>query len=76
MCNFPIRRGPLKYLSWNRRSLKKLTATPESVPTADEPYVCPACGTRLFEECGDCHAIRHALLPACSKCGKEKALAP
>jgi hypothetical protein len=34
---------------------------------------CPMCATKLFEECPSCHAIRHSLLPACEKCGAEKA---
>jgi predicted RNA-binding Zn-ribbon protein involved in translation (DUF1610 family) len=74
VCSFPIRRGPLRYRFWSRRSLKKLSVLPETTAEADQPYVCPLCGTRLFEECEACHAIRHALLPACAQCGKEKEL--
>ena len=70
ICGFPIRRGPMKFMVWTRRSLKEPPA-PTTLPEAraDEPYTCPSCGTRLFEECTACHAIRHALLPACERCG-------
>jgi len=69
VCAFPIRRGPLRFSFWNRRTAKKLTAA-TSVPTEQEtPYVCPVCATRLYEECPECHAVRAALLPACSSCG-------
>jgi len=70
ICGFPIRRGPMKFMVWTRRSLKEPPA-PTTLPEAraDEPYTCPACGTRLFEECAACHAVRHALLPACERCG-------
>jgi len=70
ICGFPIRRGPMKFMVWTRRSLKEPPA-PTTLPEARaaEPYTCPSCGTRLFEECATCHAIRHALLPACERCG-------
>lgn len=72
ICDYPIRRGPLKYRFWNRRSIRRL-AIPSTTPAeADEPYTCPMCTTKLFEECPACHAIRHSLLPACEKCGAEK----
>jgi predicted RNA-binding Zn-ribbon protein involved in translation (DUF1610 family) len=70
LCEYPIRRGPMKYAFWNRRSVRKL-APIASIPTADEPYVCPSCGSRLFEVCGRCKAIRHSLLPFCTQCGQE-----
>jgi hypothetical protein len=69
VCDYPIRRGPLKYLFWNRRSIKKLHIPPGAAGVADEPYTCPMCGTKLFEECPQCHGIRHSLLPACVSCG-------
>lgn len=72
ICDYPIRRGPLKYMFWTRRSLGKLRIPPASQPEADEPYTCPMCATKLFEECPSCHTIRHSLLPACEKCGAEK----
>ncbi|MEE2887576.1 MAG: hypothetical protein VX951_09105 [Planctomycetota bacterium] len=34
-----------------------------------ETFVCPACGTGLFEPCGSCQASRHSLLPYCTHCG-------
>jgi hypothetical protein len=73
ICEFPIRRGPLKYVFWSRRSLKHIALphTPENgVP--DSAYTCPMCATRLFEECAKCHAVRHSLLPACESCGYER----
>jgi hypothetical protein len=74
ICEYPIRRGPMKYLFWSRRSIRKLLIPAGSPTTPEEPYTCPMCGTRLFEECTDCHTIRHSLLPACQKCGAEKAV--
>ena len=75
VCDYPVRRGPLRYLLWTPRSLKRLgPAADPAAAGADEPYVCPSCGTRLFEECGACHGTRHSLLPACEKCGAEKPL--
>jgi hypothetical protein len=71
VCAYPIRRGPLKYLFWTRRSVRKLQLPAGMTPVVDEPYTCPACGTRLFDKCDRCHAIRHALLPVCAGCGAE-----
>jgi predicted RNA-binding Zn-ribbon protein involved in translation (DUF1610 family) len=72
ICKYPIRRGPLKYLFWTRRTIKKLHIPDATGAEHDEPYNCPSCGTRLFEECSACHAIRHSLLPACEHCGAEQ----
>ncbi|HEY4309244.1 MAG TPA: hypothetical protein VGN12_07310 [Pirellulales bacterium] len=71
VCEYPIRRGPLKYLFWTRRTAKKL---PQQVTTsgAEEPYTCPMCATRLFAECPACHGQRHTLLPACEHCGATR----
>lgn len=76
ICAYPIRRGPLKFLFWNRRSIRRLHPGPDPAATSDEPYVCPVCATRLFEECGDCHATRPSLLPACPRCGNERPFPP
>lgn len=72
VCDYPIRRGPLKYLFWTRRSIKKRAVATTGSAEADSPYTCPACATRLFEECGNCHGIRHSLLPTCEKCGATR----
>jgi predicted RNA-binding Zn-ribbon protein involved in translation (DUF1610 family) len=72
-CEYPIRRGPMKYTIWTRRTIGRLAAD-LSAPMADEPYVCPACGSGLFEVCDHCQGIRHALLPFCNRCGAEGAL--
>lgn len=72
MCEYPIRRGPLKYLSWTRRSIRKLQLLANAPTGPDEPYTCPHCSTSLFEECSTCHGIRHSLLPACEHCGTNK----
>lgn len=72
VCEYPIRRGPLKFLVWTRRSIRKLQIPPLAPGEGDQPYTCPTCGTRLFEECTACHAVRHSLLPTCEKCGAEK----
>lgn len=76
VCSYPMRRGPLKYAFWTRRTIKKMTAAEATPPVgADEPYTCPACGTRVYEECDSCHSIRPSLLPFCEKCGAEKEIA-
>jgi predicted RNA-binding Zn-ribbon protein involved in translation (DUF1610 family) len=72
ICDYPIRRGPLRFAFWNRRSVRSLRISPETT-VIDEEYVCPACGTRLFQKCASCHAVRHSLLPYCEHCGKETA---
>jgi hypothetical protein len=72
VCAYPIRRGPLKYVFWNRRSIKKLHFPPPEHATTDEPYTCPLCSTPLFEKCESCGQIRHSLLPACAHCGNER----
>jgi len=71
ICGFPIRRGPMKFMILTRRHP---APTPSAEAGADEPYTCPACGTRLFEACPACHAVRYALLPACETCGTTKAV--
>lgn len=71
VCDFPIRRGPLKYVFWSRRSIKKLSF-PRTDAQPDEPYACPLCSTQLFEKCDACGAIRHSLLPSCAHCGKTR----
>lgn len=68
LCEYPMRRGPLRYLMWTRRSARRLPAT-QAAQQAEEPYTCPVCATTLFEACGACGDIRPALLPACTHCG-------
>lgn len=74
ICGFPIRRGPLKYLFWTRSTVKKLQVPMEGRLAPEEAYVCPACSTRLFEECPSCRHIRHSLLPACVHCAAERTI--
>ncbi|HWL07639.1 MAG TPA: hypothetical protein VNQ76_04490 [Planctomicrobium sp.] len=69
-CSFPIRRGPLKFQFWTRRTIKKLKVNSGETTGPDSPYCCPSCSTRLFDECGNCHNIRHSLLPSCEHCGQ------
>ncbi len=74
VCEYPIRRGPRKYLYWTRRTVHKVALMP-TAGTADEdgqPYVCPSCGTTLYEKCAACGSIRHSLLPSCRVCGAAK----
>lgn len=75
ICEYPIRRGPMKYSYWDRRSVRKLPPLGSSNPETDEPYGCPSCGSPLFEPCDSCGSVRHALLPFCEHCRKEKNLA-
>lgn len=70
ICEYPIRTGPRKFMFWKRRTVNKVPL-PRETPK-DEAYTCPACGTGLFEECQECHNIRHALLPFCQHCNAEK----
>ena len=72
ICHYPIRRGPLKYLFWTSRSIKKLVVPQLTDKIEDEAYTCPVCSTSLYEQCPDCSKIRPALLPACDHCGVEK----
>ena len=76
VCDYPIRRGPLRFAFWTRRSLRRLAVPLDASPDSDSPYTCPSCATALFEECPSCHGTRHSLLPACVRCGSEKPAAP
>jgi len=73
ICDYPIRRGPLRYAVWSRRSVRKL-GIPEASPgsPSDEAYTCPSCGSKVYEPCESCQAIRHSLLPFCEKCGAAR----
>lgn len=72
-CEYPIRRGPMRFLSWTRSSIRKLrpkwSDSASQIATA-EPYTCPMCGTSLFRKCEKCDQVRHSLLPACEHCGE------
>lgn len=70
VCQYPIRRGPLKFMSWTPRSLRR--ASRPLVGANDEPYTCPSCATALYTKCPSCGATRHSLLPACEHCGAAK----
>ena len=73
-CEYPIRTGPRRFLFWTRRTVNRLVV-PNPGQEDEETYVCPACGTSIFEDCSVCHKIRHTLLPHCEHCGNEKAVA-
>jgi hypothetical protein len=70
VCQYPIRRGPLKFMAWTPRSLRRVSKPLANV--SDDPYTCPSCATPLYEKCPSCSATRHALLPACEHCGAAK----
>ena len=74
ICSYPIRRGPLKYMVWTRRTIRKMTPPSVSANNVEEPYVCPMCSTRLYGECENCHAVRPSLLPSCQNCGQLNTL--
>jgi predicted RNA-binding Zn-ribbon protein involved in translation (DUF1610 family) len=74
VCEYPIRRGPLKYSFWTRRTASRLNTFSAGL-AADEPYTCPMCATTLFETCSHCQGVRHSLLPACDHCGLSKPIA-
>lgn len=71
VCQYPIRRGPRKFLYWSRRTIGKVSLPDNHIAEKDKPYSCPSCGTTLFEECSACHGIKHALLPTCCHCGNQ-----
>lgn len=74
VCSFPIRRNALAQSAWARGPTSPAAMLP-SLPVVgakDEPYTCPCCAVTLFEECPQCHGLRHALLPACEHCGATK----
>ncbi len=75
ICEYPIRRGPLKFLFWTRGSAKKLALRTSLANGDDAPYTCPVCATRLFEKCSACQGTRHVLLPACEHCGRAEPVA-
>jgi len=75
VCDYPIRRGPRRFLFWTRRTIGKIVFPPGPQQSKEEAYSCPACGSRLFEQCVKCGGIRHSLLPFCENCGFEKMLA-
>lgn len=72
ICEYPIRRGPMKFSYWNRRSIRKLAPLATVTSAPDEPYTCPSCGSHLFAVCPHCQHVRHALLPFCESCGDEQ----
>jgi uncharacterized protein YfkK (UPF0435 family) len=74
VCEFPIRRGPLRFVYWTRRRVKHLLRPESGDAPTDEPYTCPACATTLFDSCPSCKGVRHTLLPACDHCGQANEL--
>ncbi|NOY80884.1 MAG: hypothetical protein GXP31_07740 [Kiritimatiellaeota bacterium] len=74
VCEYPIRTGPRRFLFWTRRTVNKMVV-PTSRRDQEQPYVCPSCGSTLYEECPSCQKVRHALLPHCAHCGAEKEIA-
>ncbi|MCI0499946.1 MAG: hypothetical protein L0Y36_09755 [Planctomycetales bacterium] len=72
VCSKPIRTGPLRYIGGLHKKAQVLAG--QSVDAARQgPYSCPSCGTNLYDKCGQCGGIRHALLPYCEHCGSQKA---
>ena len=77
VCDFPIRRGPWKFMAWTAKSVLKITppvGNPNEV--SDEPYTCPACSVSLYEKCVQCNSTRPSLLPTCPQCGFAAAVVP
>jgi hypothetical protein len=71
VCSFPIRRGSRPEAVMAHAAASHANAIGTNV-AKEEPYTCPCCAVRLFEECPKCHGLRHALLPACEHCGSTK----
>ena len=70
VCQYPIVAHDMRSLvpprpGWRLRM--------QTVPERDKAaaHVCPSCGTRLFDTCGNCQELRHTLLPHCLHCGAE-----
>ncbi len=77
ICSDPIQRGPFRHAVWKRKGPTAISSSSRGKDEEGEkPYVCPSCGTGLFEECTTCGSSRHALLPFCDSCGTEKEIAP
>ena len=72
VCEYPIRMGPRRFLFWTRRTVNKIVVPNSAQGEHEEAYVCPSCGSALFEECAVCHKTRHTMLPNCSHCGAGK----
>jgi len=71
ICEYPIRIGPRRFLYWTRRTVNKVIPQEKHIGE-EEAYICPSCGTALFEKCSSCQGIKHSLLPHCQHCGVEK----
>lgn len=74
VCEYPIRTGPRRFLFWTRRTAAKVVP-PGGGRHADSSYTCPACGTKIYEECAACGQIRPSRLPHCTHCGAVKPVA-
>lgn len=72
VCDYPIMRGSLKNAVWTRKGPKTSSLIPSDSDRADDPYACPSCGSKLFENCTVCDKSRHSLLPFCDHCGDKK----
>ncbi len=77
VCEYPIRRGPLRFFSWTRKTIFRLSppGTLSFPDTSEKPYSCPSCGTLLYSPCEKCGALRETLLPYCRACGAEASAA-
>jgi hypothetical protein len=74
ICSYPIRRGPLRYAFWTRRTIKKMRPRSTGENDREEIYTCPTCSTQLYEKCSKCGEVRHSLLPSCHTCGDTKSV--
>ena len=71
VCSKPIRTGPLRWMAGAKR--KFVVSAGQDAESAKQPrYICPSCGTCLFDKCGECKEIRHTLLPYCEHCGAQQ----
>ncbi len=74
VCEYPIRTGPRRHLYWTRATVGKIRVPQDGTTTLEEEYICPSCGTSLFEICSNCGHVRYTLLPHCHHCGVEKTI--
>ncbi|MCD6287637.1 MAG: hypothetical protein J7M12_00840 [Candidatus Hydrogenedentes bacterium] len=76
VCRYPIVGENMQSLVPHKSTLKKRVMTQTTERGVSWEYVCPSCGTQLFEKCEQCSELRHSLLPNCMHCGNRKENVP
>jgi predicted RNA-binding Zn-ribbon protein involved in translation (DUF1610 family) len=71
VCRYPIVGDNMRSVVPHKDLLKKKFMGQATEKGVSWEYVCPSCGTQLFQKCGACNELRHSLLPNCMHCGNE-----